>query len=150
MKKLFFIGLATLAIGSATLTSCGKYPEGPGFALSSKKARLAGDWKLSAKTQNSVDILQTGYTEELIINKDGSFIDTAKLVTGPFTYVGDNNGSWSFSEDKMQLMLNATKATTPLINGVNTFDIVKLTSKELILSKTNASIVTVLTFVPKN
>jgi hypothetical protein len=55
MKKLFFIGLATLAVGSATLTACSKYEEGPSLPLTSKTDYtndFNGTWMFSAdKTQ---------------------------------------------------------------------------------------------------
>lgn len=151
MKRLFFIGLATMSIGSATLTSCGKYTEGPGFALTSKKARLSGEWVLSTKTVNSVDVIQAGFSESLIISKDGSFQDTAKISYNGFNYVGGITGTWGFSDDKMQLILTAKTANTSFIQGANTLDIVKLTADELILTKTGSNnSVTRMTYIPKN
>ena len=54
MKSRFFT-LAMAAFLALSVQSCGKYEEGPGLSLRSKKARVAGTWKLSKSSTNGVD-----------------------------------------------------------------------------------------------
>jgi hypothetical protein len=152
MKKLFFIAMGALFIGAGTLSSCSKYTEGPGFALSSKTSRLAGTWKLSAKTLNGVNAVDNGYTETLVIGKDGSFQDTAKISYMGFNYTGPVSGTWSFSDDKMQVVFNSQGTnTTFTINGNNTWNIVKLAKDEIKFERIGSNnSVTAMTYVPKN
>ncbi|MFM6946690.1 MAG: hypothetical protein ACKOWW_06075 [Flavobacteriales bacterium] len=152
MKKLFFIAIGALFIGAGTLSSCSKYAEGPKLALSSKTSRLAGTWVLSAKTLNGVNAVENGYTETLIIEKDGTFRDTAKINLFNFTYVGGVTGVWSFSEDKMQVVFNSTGTNTAFtINGNNTWNIIKLAKDEIKFEKIGSNnSVTAMTYVPQN
>jgi hypothetical protein len=151
MKKLFFIGLATLAVSSATLTSCSKYEEGPGFALSSKKSRVAGNWKLSERTSNGISTIVQGYSEVLYIEKEGAFKDTAYQNFQGFNYSAPISGTWDFSEDKLQLILNsnASASSSNFSTGENVFDIIKLSKDELKVKKTSGSTVVISTYTPQ-
>ena len=152
MKKLFFIALSTLIVGAGTLTSCSKYAEGPSMSLSSKKSRLAGEWVLSAKTLNGVNAIDAGYTETLIIGKDGSFNDTARINYLGFNYEGVAQGTWTFSEDKLMVNFttSATNTTFP-VNGLNAWNIVKLAKDEIKFEKVGSnSSITTMTYIPKN
>jgi hypothetical protein len=152
MKKLFFIAMSALFIGAGALTSCSKYAEGPSLALSSKTSRLAGTWVLSAKTLNGVNAVDAGYSETLIIEKDGSFKDTAKISYLGFNYTGPVAGTWSFSEDKMQVAFNSAGTnTTFTINGNNTWNIIKLAKDEIKFERIGSNnSVTAMTYIPKN
>ena len=152
MKKLFLIAMGALFIGAGTLSSCSKYTEGPKLALSSKTSRLAGTWVLSAKTLNGVNAVDNGYSETLIIGKDGSFQDTARISYLGFNYTGPVAGSWSFSEDKMQVVFTSTGTNTAFtINGNNTWNIIKLAKDEIKFEKIGSNnSVTAMTYVPQN
>lgn len=126
MKKLFFVGLATLAVSSATLTSCSKYEEGPFLALSSKTARLTGSWKLTAQTTNGTPGDLTGLTKTINIQEDGSYSVLVIYNYMGFNYSNDFTGTWSFSDDKTQLI-----TTVDGQPGTDTQTIVRLASKEL-------------------
>jgi hypothetical protein len=145
MKKLFFIGLATLAMGAATLTSCSKYEEGPSFTLSSKKSRVVGHWTLSSRTSSGVSTLVPGYSEVLHIEKDGSFKDTAYISYQGFNYSAPIDGTWAFSDDKLQLLLNSNTAVSSsnFSSGENALEIIKLSKNELKLQRTSGSSVTI-------
>ena len=92
MKKAL---LATTAIVSLlAVSSCGKYEEGPGVSLLTKKARLTGVWDVkeyisgnTTTTDNSDD------TFEFV--KDGSFI----IKSGSTS----TEGTWEFTSDKEKL-----------------------------------------------
>jgi hypothetical protein len=126
MKRLFFIGLATLAVGSATLTSCSKYEEGPSLTLASKTGRLTGSWKLTSLTINGVAEDLTGLNQTMSILKDGTYSAAVVYSYMGFNYSDNSAGTWIFSDDKTQFI------TTE--NGTNSSDtqtIVRLAGKEL-------------------
>lgn len=134
MKKLFFVGLATLAVSSATLTSCSKYEEGPSLALSSKTARLTGSWKLTAQTTNGANDPLTGLTTTMEVLKDGTYSTLVSYSYMGFNYTNDFAGTWAFSDDKTQLITTVNGAS-----GTETQTIVRLASKELKLKSVNGS-----------
>lgn len=141
MKKLFFIGLATLVVSSATLTSCGKYEEGPGLALSSKTARLTGSWKLTAQTTNGVNDDLTGITHTMVISKDATYNTVINLSYLGFNYSNEYAGTWAFSEDKTQLI-----TTVDGLSGSDAATIVRLAGKELKLKAVDGSETVIQTF----
>jgi hypothetical protein len=134
MKKLFFVGLATLAVSSATLTSCSKYEEGPSLTLSSKVARLTGSWKLTSQTTNGVADPLTGLTTTMSVLNDGTYSTEVLYSYMGFTYTNNFDGTWAFSEDKTQLITTVNGAS-----GTETQTIVRLASKELKLKSVNGS-----------
>lgn len=52
MKKITLSALATLIL-AVSFTSCKKGKEDPGFTILSRKARVAGEWKITDYTENS-------------------------------------------------------------------------------------------------
>jgi len=134
IKKLFFVGFATLAVSSATLTSCSKYEEGPSLALSSKVARLTGSWKLTSQTTNGVADPLTGLTTTMSVLKDGTYSTEVFYSYMGFTYTNNFDGTWAFSDDKTQLITTVNGAS-----GTETQTIVRLASKELKLKSVNGS-----------
>lgn len=121
MKKLMTYGLGLFLIG-ASVSSCGKYEEGPKFTLLSKKARITNTWNLTKQEQDGVDVTAPAayYTLTIALNDDG----TAKA---DFTLLGtpsSTSGNWTFSDSKDELIL--TDAT-----GTQNYTILKLTKTEL-------------------
>jgi hypothetical protein len=141
MKRLFFIGLATLAVSSATLTSCSKYEEGPSLTLSSKTSRLTGSWKLTAQTTDGVTDDLTGITHTMVISKDGTYNTVINLSYLGFNYTNDYAGTWVFSDDKTQLITTVNGLT-----GTETQTIVRLAGKELKLKAVDGSETIIQTF----
>jgi Lipocalin-like domain len=141
MKKLFFIGLATLVVSSATLTSCGKYEEGPGLALSSKTARLTGSWKLTAQTTNGVADALTGLTQTMEITKDGKYSVLISYSYMGFNYTNDFTGTWAFSDDKLNLI-----TTVDGLTGSDSQEILRLAGKELKLKSVDGTETVIQTF----
>ena len=62
-----------LAVSAIAVASCGKYEEGPGFSLLSKKARIVGEWSLSSMTVNGQSQDLSGTTVAVNIKKDGTY-----------------------------------------------------------------------------
>ncbi|MEY4485560.1 MAG: hypothetical protein RL440_91 [Bacteroidota bacterium] len=141
MKRLFFIGLATLAVSSATLTSCSKYEEGPSLALSSKTSRLTGSWKLTAQTTNGVNDDLTGITHTMVISKDATYNTVINLSYLGFNYTNEYAGTWAFSEDKTQLI-----TTVDGLSGSDAATIVRLAGNELKLKAVDGSETVIQTF----
>ena len=118
MKKTKQITYAALA-GAAALSvgSCGKYEDGPGFALSSKKSRVVGDWDLA--TIDGVP-LDPGYSFTMSFDKDGGCVWKYSYDTYSYSYTG----TWAFASDKEELAVTFDGYTSNL-------DIKRLASKEL-------------------
>jgi hypothetical protein len=120
MKNIKNITYFTVAGASiiATSSSCGKYEDGPGFSLLSKKSRIVGDWEV--KSLGST-ILNTGYGIDMSFEKNGSMLFT-------YSYAGSGNetyaGSWDFASDKENLIITLDGEAT-------VFEIKRLTNKEL-------------------
>ncbi len=70
MKKTFVL-LAGIIIGSLVLEGCKKGENDPFLTLSSRRARLAGDWKMTKleMTQTSTD---ASGTDTYVYTSDGS------------------------------------------------------------------------------
>ncbi len=69
MKKLSILFAAFAVV---FLASCGKYEDGPGLSLRSKKARLTGTWVVESAIQGSTDItgdITNGGSVELTFEK---------------------------------------------------------------------------------
>lgn len=134
MKKLFFIALATLTVGSATLTSCSKYEEGPSLTLASKTARLTGSWQLTAQTTNGEADALTGLTQTMTIAKDGTYSTEIAYSYMGFNYTNDFTGTWAFSEDKTALI-----TTIDGLSGTEIQTIVRLAAKEMKIKAVDGS-----------
>lgn len=123
MKKTRLFNVAGL-LGIALLVgSCGKYPEGPNFAMSSKAARLEGDWKATSVNQSGTEWNLSNLTLTNSISKDGTFTaSTVITVLGvPTTYT--IAGTWEFYDKKTKLILTETN---PATNSKDTMEILML------------------------
>lgn len=100
-------------LGIALLVgSCGKYPEGPNFALSSKASRLAGDWKATSVNQSGTEWNLSNLALNQTLDKDGTFkSSTVITVFGvPTTY--NSEGSWEFYDKKTKIIFTETNPAT--------------------------------------
>jgi hypothetical protein len=123
MKKTMLFSVAGLLGVALLVGSCGKYPEGPNFALSSKAARLEGEWKATSVNQSGTEWNLSNLTLTNTISKDGTFnASTVITIFGvPTTY--SSAGNWEFYDKKTKLILTET---TPATNSKDTFDILML------------------------
>ena len=129
MRKLFKQLTLVLAVALFTvnMTSCSKYEEGSKFTVLTKKARLAGDWKMTGLTdENGIDQSAqiTGLTITFTFEKDGSY---------SILFPGDDaeTGTWDWASDKENIILTDTDGDT------EEFQIIKLKNKELKLKDAN-------------
>ena len=133
MKKLFFIAfLSLLAV------SCGKYEEGPGFSLISKKNRVTNTWVLSKVEVNGQDETpqSSSYTLKMTLKEDETLSANYTVLTIPFT----TTGTWAFNSDKSALILTDN-------SGTSTNTILRLTNKEMKLRQIANGDTTINTFV---
>jgi hypothetical protein len=123
MKKTMLFSVAGLLGVALLVGSCGKYPEGPNFALSSKAARLEGEWKATSVNQSGTEWNLSNLTLTNTISKDGTFnASTVITIFGvPTTYT--SAGNWEFYDKKTKLIFTET---TPATNSKDTFDILML------------------------
>ncbi len=118
-KNLTYVTLAGVA--AIGVSSCGKYEDGPGFSLLSKKARVVGDWEVKSI---GADVFGTEYSVDLSFEKNGSL-----MFTYSYNYQGSSQsysyaGSWDFASDKEQLSM--------IVDGnVELFEIKRLTNNEM-------------------
>jgi hypothetical protein len=122
MKTRILSLLAVAVITVASMSSCSKYEDGPGFSMRSKKARLTGEWKVTEyKYQGETQDLD-GEEVKFEYEKDGSLTET-------YTSEGETGvekGKWDFSNDKETLFV-----TYDGESNSDNYTIVRLTNKEL-------------------
>lgn len=125
MKSLKLFSFALLAAVVVLGTSCGKYEEGPGFSLMTKKARVAGVWKLDkyVSANGTVTNAEADDNTTVEYTKEGTLI----LKGSEFGISYTINGTWEFTKDKEYF-----KTTLVILgqNEVNEVKILRLTNKE--------------------
>lgn len=114
--KIVFLAV----VGSLFLiTSCGKYEDGPGFSLRTKKSRLTGEWTLEEYDNQPV----SGYTVKWEFKKDGSWEEFYSDDTDTYTDKGD----WEWEDKKREIEISYDDASY----GKLDWKILRLTNKEL-------------------
>ncbi|MBA2611938.1 MAG: hypothetical protein H0U95_08210 [Bacteroidetes bacterium] len=128
MKNKIIKIIALTLLVSIAIPSCKKYVDGPRFSLLTKKARLAGDWKIESVTTNGND--QTASYKALVgdnyiftIDKDEKY-----KVTGNFP----DDGTYKWGEDKDDVYFTSNVAGSK----EQACRILRLKSKELWLRTT--------------
>jgi hypothetical protein len=118
--------LAVAGVTAVVVAGCGKYDDGPGFSLMSKKSRMVGTWDVVSSTDSQTGEVynycsNTNYCIEITLDKDNK-------LTQKFTYSSGQSqtysGTWDFSDDKSQLILTQGGYST-------SYEIKRLTNKEL-------------------
>ncbi len=121
MKKTIIKTAVVLLVLATAITSCKKYPEGPGLSLRSKAARIANKWKIEKIIVNGTDVTSqnstfiANYTETY--TKDGVYSYTLSSLSG--------EGKWEFNDDKTIIKVNG-------VSGASSKDetVLKLKEKE--------------------
>lgn len=136
MKKLAIYVFA-LTLTAAGISSCGKYEEGPGFSLMSKKARVTNTWKLTKVEVNGQDNTpsESSYSFTVTLKDDETLSASQTIFSLPYNVTG----TWAFSSDKANLILTANSETS-------TYEIIRLTNKEMKLRQIDAGDTTVNTY----
>jgi hypothetical protein len=131
MKKLIIAFCTITLISTVVFTSCSKYPDGPKISLRSKKARLAGDWKIDKATYNDEDItedLKDGWGANFVLHIDKG---------GKYTATGNDpdTGKWELGEDKDDVRFQSDEPNSK----EESYKILRLANKELWLKQTQPS-----------
>lgn len=91
-----------IALGAAFLFGCGKYEEGPGISLRTKKMRLTGEWELDELVIDNENITSDLNFYEIEFTNDNEFTERGQIEGfETLTFEGD----WDFSGDKEELEL---------------------------------------------
>jgi len=124
------------AVSIASFPGCGKYEDGPGFSLKTKKSRLKGEWELDKFTDASDGTVITSTDLEWEFEKDGDFSQTLTIPPYIYTYYGytysfgggtyTSNGDWEWENSKESIEIT-------IGNIRSEFEILRLTNKELVL-----------------
>lgn len=133
MKKLSILFAAFAVL---LLVSCGKYEEGPGLSLRSKKARIVGEWEIEKALQAGVDItadLTFGGNVKLTFDKDDVFTYDYSYVVFGVPTSGTISGTWAFSDDKSSLEITNGGGTT------ESSKILRLTNSELWIEESDSN-----------
>jgi hypothetical protein len=123
--KVSFLSLVVLLSTSAVLTSCGKYEEGPGFSLRSRKGRLTGTWKITeSKTNGVADQLDSDDLAARWIFEDNN--------TGRFTIPNEPElkFEWDFTQDDEVIRVTFLETGVGILFSID-YEIIRLTNKEL-------------------
>ncbi len=134
MKSLK-ISVVSFAVILLAFSSCGKYEEGPGFSLRTKKARITGTWKLD-KTEVNGKVVENAFSVGgITFEKDG----TGEVEAGGIAVKFD----WEFTDNKEKVKV------TYEVMGDKTemeMEILRLTNKEFWTTETKGDNTTVTKF----
>lgn len=132
MKKLSILFAAFAVV---MLASCGKYEDGPGFSLRSKKARVAGEWTIEKYYADGVDvtadILADGATITFELTKDGNYTFTSSYTEFGQTFSETETGTWALTNN------NENLTTTDSQGDASSVRILRLTNSEMWLEDKN-------------
>lgn len=129
MKKISFMAAISLAVLTMTATSCGKYEDGPGFSLLTKKKRLCREWDAKSYVDANGTTYEDNSDDVLTFEKDGD----ATYTNGGSGIVG----TWEFTSDKEKINVSTT------VFGVVDTDVLtiqRLTNSELWLKDEDGDI----------
>ncbi len=120
MKTLKLLGVVAI-LGTTILSapSCGKYEEGPGFTVLTKKMRITNEWDVKEIVSPNGNTTVDNDDDYTIIEKDG----TAKAVSGSTT----NTGTWEFSSNKEKVRFTYEYFG---VDVTTEYTILRLTNKE--------------------
>ncbi|HBS85417.1 MAG: hypothetical protein A2W91_16545 [Bacteroidetes bacterium GWF2_38_335] len=144
MKKILNISIIAAAI-TLILSSCGKYEDGPGMSLRSKKGRVAGEWVIEKSYTNGVEDSLNVYQQNCryVFEKDGSgaFVNdeyTLVIDDVPFVFEADEiQMEWEFDDKKENIRTRLYNETSSTWQDWNEwFTITRLTNKEMWFSYT--------------
>jgi hypothetical protein len=133
MKKLSILFAAFAVVMFA---SCGKYEDGPGLSLRSKKARVVGEWTIESAIQSGVDItssITSGGTIDVAFDKDGVYTYTYSYIIFGQNVNGSVSGTWDFSDDKTSLVVTNGSGNS------ESSKILRLTNSELWLEQSDSN-----------
>jgi len=131
MKRNILV--VAVIITAFILGSCGKYEEGPGLSLRSKKARVTGEWEIEKIIENGKEIpMEAGFKMTMTIDKDG----TGKMTYSMGTFSMSSDLEWEFSDDKEKFRMRMKDMEENKWDEWDEAEILKLTNKEFWMKHT--------------
>ena len=110
LKIVFFVAIASFLV----LTSCSKYPDGPGFSIRTKTNRLVNDWKLTSYLINGVEFVEAVPELKMVIEKDGTYSRYATELVINQLQSQFEHGTWEFNGEKTSMFLLVDGADLPV------------------------------------
>lgn len=110
MKALKYIAIASLAITAGLSTSCKKGENDPFLSLSSRKARLTGEWTVSSSYSKST--YTSGGTTSTNINDFNGSTNTNTYTSGGFSNTSIENKTIEFTINRDGSFTKVTTNTT--------------------------------------
>lgn len=110
MKALKYIAIATLAITAGLTTSCKKGENDPFLSLSSRKARLTGEWTVSSSYSKSTNT--SGVTISTNVNDFNGTTNTYTYTLGSFSNTSFENKTIEFTINRDGSFTRVTTNTT--------------------------------------
>lgn len=104
--KTRHILLVVGALIAANFTNCGKYDDGPGMSLRTKKARITNTWRFDKVISSTGSTVTSQYDDiTMEFRRNGEYQEEQP------NYV--STGKWEFVEDKEQIRIIYNNPTTP-------------------------------------
>lgn len=120
-KQLFLVLVAFIFVA---VSGCGKYDDGPGISLATKKGRLVNKWKIEKYFMNDVEQTIGDTVAVMELKKDNS---CTMSWTGSGLAI---LGTWAFDGNKENVLITWTDIFTGL-PYTETHKILRLKSNEL-------------------
>ncbi|MBI3143594.1 MAG: lipocalin family protein [Bacteroidetes bacterium] len=117
--KVFTVGIG---VALFTLQGCGKYEDGPAISLKTKKGRLVGEWEMVGGT----GFFDEGSTIVFEFEDDYDFYLSMTYNDSGIPYTETYKGEWQWTEGKESVIVDIEE-------DYMMFEILKLTSKELVM-----------------
>lgn len=117
MKKVKLSILALLAI-AAVAPSCKKGDEDPGLSLRSRKARVAGEWKVASHEDNSTSTMKTNMTSN---NYTTTTVSTEKFDGGTYSNTNDWSTTQTWAANSSNMGSHLTKSVDTETGSVTSY-----------------------------
>jgi len=90
----------------AVFAGCQKYEDGPLISFVSKEKRISNTWIVEKAYADNVDVTNDYDQYELYLASDGTAELNANYTVFGATYVDKTNGTWNFTNDKENILIN--------------------------------------------
>jgi len=105
-RKNILIALSALILTSGMMSCEKKYEDGPAIALQSKKERVVNTWEIEKAISDGEEVTDNYDQYTLAMTKSGDAELEAEYTFVDFSYEYSTNGTWEFSNNKENLVLD--------------------------------------------
>jgi len=95
--------LSLITVTLLSVSSCKKYPDGPGFSLRTKTSRVVNNWKIVQAFDNGKEVTSDYNKYELSLTKTGKASLAVKYVILGLNFEYVTNGTWAFVSNKEKI-----------------------------------------------